>query len=71
MWTGTSRRQHSRSGLCYPSDLRDAEWALVEPMLPPLKPGGRLQTCEARKAKGRKPPLLITDRLGLMRPVTL
>jgi transposase len=26
---------------CYPSDLTDAEWALVEPFLPPPGEGGR------------------------------
>jgi putative transposase len=25
----------------YPSDLTDAEWRLLEPLLPPAKPGGR------------------------------
>ena len=25
----------------YPSDLSDAEWRLLEPLLPPPKPGGR------------------------------
>ena len=34
MWTATNRRQHSRAGLRYETDLTDAEWALVEPLLP-------------------------------------
>ncbi|MBI5811229.1 MAG: IS5/IS1182 family transposase, partial [Meiothermus silvanus] len=25
----------------YPSDLSDAEWALLEPLIPAPKPGGR------------------------------
>ena len=25
----------------YPSDLSDAEWAMLEPLLPPVRPGGR------------------------------
>lgn len=25
----------------YPSDLRDAEWVLLEPLVPAVKPGGR------------------------------
>ena len=41
MWTDTSRWRHSRLELRYPSDLRDAEWALIEPLLPPAKPDGR------------------------------
>src|SRR4051812_13632002 len=31
----TTRRQHSRVGLRYETDLTDAEWALIEPHLPP------------------------------------
>ena len=34
MWTPTTRRQHSRAGLRYDTDLTDAEWALVEPYMP-------------------------------------
>jgi transposase len=26
---------------CYPSDLTDEEWALLEPLIPAPKPGGR------------------------------
>lgn len=37
MWTDITRKQHSRSGLRFPSDLRDAEWALIAPMLLPAK----------------------------------
>ena len=33
-WTDTARRQHMRKGPRYPSDLRDGEWALIEPMFP-------------------------------------
>ncbi|HEX5863335.1 MAG TPA: transposase [Casimicrobiaceae bacterium] len=33
MWTPTTRRQHSRKGLRYETDLTDAEWALIEPHL--------------------------------------
>ncbi|HMF17017.1 MAG TPA: IS5/IS1182 family transposase, partial [Gemmataceae bacterium] len=25
----------------YPTDLTDEQWKLIEPMLPPAKPGGR------------------------------
>lgn len=34
MWTPTTRRQHSREGLRYGSDLTDAEWAILSPFLP-------------------------------------
>lgn len=33
----------------YPSDLTDAQWALVEPLLPPAKPGGRPRTTSVRR----------------------
>ena len=32
----------------YPSDLTDAQWAIIEPMLPPPKPGGRPRTVDLR-----------------------
>lgn len=41
MWTVENRRAYERSGLRYPSDLADAEWALVAPMIAPAKHGGR------------------------------
>ena len=41
MWTPTTRRHHSRTGLRYASDLTDAEWALLEPLLPPPRDHGR------------------------------
>jgi putative transposase len=34
MWTPTTRRQYSRDGLRYETDLTDAEWALIKPLLP-------------------------------------
>jgi hypothetical protein len=41
MWKPEHRRGADRSGLRYPSDLSDAEWLIVEPMIPPAKRGGR------------------------------
>ena len=41
MWTATTRSQHSREGLRFASDLTDAEWAIVAPLLPPRRPLGR------------------------------
>lgn len=32
----------------YPSDLSDAQWALVEPLLPPAPQGGRPRKTEMR-----------------------
>ncbi len=34
MWTPTTRRQHSRADLRYQTDLTDAEWAIIAPLLP-------------------------------------
>jgi transposase len=48
MWTTENRSLYSRSGLRYPSDLTDDEWALVEPMIPPAKRGGRNRTVVVR-----------------------
>ena len=35
--------------LAYPSDLSDREWQLLEPLLPPPKPGGRPITYPRRE----------------------
>jgi len=32
----------------YPSDLSEREWALLVPLLPPPKPGGRPRTVDRR-----------------------
>jgi hypothetical protein len=37
MWKPDHRRATDRSGLRYPGDLTDAEWALVAPMIPPTR----------------------------------
>ncbi len=41
MWIPTTRRQHSRAGLRYETDLTDAEWAVIEPLMPRPEPRGR------------------------------
>ena len=45
MWTPATRRQHSRPGLRYETDLTDAEWALIEPLIRRARPRGRPRTC--------------------------
>lgn len=40
MWTMETRRRHDRRGLRYTHDLTDEEWAEIEPLIPPAKPGG-------------------------------
>ena len=41
MWTPATRRQHSREGLRYETDLTDAEWDLIAPMMPAARRTGR------------------------------
>jgi hypothetical protein len=36
------------SSVFYPSDLSDAEWSILLPLLPPAKPGGRPRTSDLR-----------------------
>ncbi len=38
MWTRENRGLYERKGARYPSDLSDAEWALIAPLIPPLIP---------------------------------
>ena len=49
MWTADHRRLAARTGLRYPSDLTDGEWALIEPMIPPAKRGGRRREVNVRE----------------------
>ena len=50
MWTKSHRRAaDDRRGLRYPSDLTDAEWALVEPTIPPARHGGRRRAVDVRE----------------------
>jgi transposase len=49
MWTIETRRRHDRRGLRYTHDLTDDEWALVEPLIPPAKPGGNKRTVNIRE----------------------
>ena len=49
MWKPEHRIAADRSGLRYPSDLTSAEWAIVEPMVPPAKHGGRKRTIDVRE----------------------
>jgi transposase len=49
MWKPEHRIAADGSGLRYPSDLTGAEWAVVEPMVPPAKHGGRKRTIDVRR----------------------
>ena len=49
MWTTENRSRYDRSKLRYPSDLSDAEWALIAPLIPPAKRGGGKRTVSVRE----------------------
>ena len=48
MWTIKNRPRYNRDKLRYPSDLTDAEWAYVEPLIPPAKRGGGKRRVDMR-----------------------
>ncbi len=49
MWTNENRGRYDRSKLRYPSDLTAEEWRLIEPLIPPAKPGGNKRTVLMRE----------------------
>src|SRR4051794_5768548 len=49
MWKPEHRVAADRNGPRYPSDLTDAEWVIVEPMIPPARPGGRKRSVNVRE----------------------
>jgi transposase len=49
VWTNENRGRYDRSGLRYPSDLTNEEWALVEPLIPPARRGGAKRTVDVRE----------------------
>ncbi len=50
MWTQEHRKTYVRVGGRYPSDMTDAEWALLEPLIPAAKHGGRPRKTDMRAA---------------------
>ena len=49
MWKPEHRLAADRRGLRYPSDLTDAEWALIAPSIPPARRGGRKREVNVRE----------------------
>lgn len=49
MWSKEKRSLYRRDRLRYPSDLTDAEWALVAPLIPPSRSGGRQREVDVRQ----------------------
>jgi transposase len=52
MWTEITRRKYEREGPRYASDVTDAEWTLIEPHMPAVKPLGRPREIELRAVLG-------------------
>ena len=50
MWTRKHREISKQVGGRYPSDLTDAEWAHLVPLIPRGKPGARPRTADMRAA---------------------
>ena len=48
MWTKITRPKYERAGQRYASDLTDAEWAVIEPYMPAVKPLGRPRETDLR-----------------------
>ncbi len=49
MWPEEQRARHTSRGRRYPSDLTDAEWALIAPFIPPPRSGGRGRETDMRE----------------------
>src|SRR4029078_6891519 len=49
MWKPEHRLAAATRGLRYPSDLTDAEWGIVAPMIPPGRHGGRRRAVNVRE----------------------
>ena len=49
MWTIKNRHRYDRDQLRYPSDLTDAEWRHIEPLIPSAKRGGGKRTVNMRE----------------------
>lgn len=60
MWTTENRPRYNRDGLRYPSDLTDAEWAHIRPLIPPAKRGGGKRRVDMREVVNGVMYVLIT-----------
>jgi putative transposase len=48
MWTSKNRAKYNRDHLRYPSDVTDAEWAHISPLIAPARRGGRSREVDER-----------------------
>ena len=81
-WTETTRCQYERNNERYSSDVTDAEWAVIFPLLPGPNKLGRPREVELREVRdgigdiaaadwqriGRKPSKV--QRLGVSSPIS-
>ena len=65
MWTEEHRAIYRREGKGFPSDLRDAEWVRLEPLIPRASPGGRPRKTDMRAAMNAILYLLRTGPVAL------
>ena len=49
MWTEEARKRYAPRKDRYPSDLTDAEWELIEPLIPNAQRGGRPRSTDMRE----------------------
>lgn len=49
-WRQANRGAYERPAGGFPSNLTDREWAQLEPLIPPAKPGGRPRKTDMRAA---------------------
>lgn len=49
MWTIKHRTRYNRDQLRYPSDVTDAEWARLAPLIPSARRGGRKRSVNIRE----------------------
>jgi Putative transposase of IS4/5 family (DUF4096) len=70
MWTTENRHRYDRDKLRCPSDLTDAEWQQIEPMIPPAKRGGGKRTVNMREVVNGMMYVLSTGALHSQRSAT-
>jgi transposase len=49
MWTTKNRARYNRDQLRYPSDVTEEEWAVIAPLIPPARRGGRKRSVNIRE----------------------
>ncbi len=49
MWTAKNRARYNRDTLRYPSDVTEEEWAVIAPLIPAARRGGRKRSVNIRE----------------------